>query len=72
MRDLQLYWITVARIQAYDSVICRYFSIGFINFMLKGKGLTDFNNLFSLNDFKTSDDIILKYFTNGWMQFHWS
>ena len=40
--------------------------------MLKGKGLTDFNNLFSLNDFKTSDDIILKYFTNGWMQFHWS
>ena len=33
--------------------------------MLKGKGLTDFNNLFSLNDFKTSDDIILKYFTNG-------
>ena len=58
--------------QAYDSVMCRYFSIGFIDFMLKGKGLTDFNNLFSLNDFKTSDDIILKYFTNGWMQFHWS
>ena len=26
-------------IQAYDSIICRYFCIGFINFMLAGKTL---------------------------------
>ena len=29
-----------------------YFPIGFINFMCKGKSLTDFTNLFSQNDFK--------------------
>ena len=34
------------RIQAYDSVMCGYFCIGFIEFMLKGKNLTDFNNFF--------------------------
>ena len=27
----------IYRVQAYDSVMCRYFCIGFINFMLKGK-----------------------------------
>ena len=27
----------IYRIQAYDSVMCGYFCIGFINFMLKGK-----------------------------------
>ena len=34
------------RIQAYDSVMCRYFCIGFIDFMFKGKNLTAFTNLF--------------------------
>ena len=36
----------VSRIQAYDSIMCRYFCIGFIDFMLKGKILTEFTNLF--------------------------
>ena len=27
----------ICRIQAYDSIICGYFCIGFIDFMLKGK-----------------------------------
>ena len=39
------------RIQAYDSIICGYFCIGFIDFMLAGKTLTDFTNLFSPNNF---------------------
>ena len=39
-------------IQAYDSVMCRYFCIGFIDFMFKGNSLTDFINLFSPNNFK--------------------
>ena len=34
------------RIQAYNSVICGYICIGFIDFMLKDKSLTDVNNLF--------------------------
>ena len=50
------------RIQAYDSIMCRYFCIRFIDFMLKGNNLTDFINLFSPNDLKKTDDIILNYF----------
>ena len=52
----------IYRIQAYDSIMCDYFCIGFINFMYNGKSLTDYTNLFSPNDFNKNDDIILKYF----------
>ena len=52
----------IFRIQAYDSIMCGYFCIGFINFMLKGKTLTNFMNLFSPNDFKKNGDIILSLF----------
>ena len=52
----------VFRKQAYDSIICRYFCIVFINIMFKGKTLTDYTNLFSLNDFKRNEGIILSYF----------
>ena len=54
----------IFRIQAYDSIMCRYFCIGFIDFMFKGNSLTDFSNLFSPNNFKKNDDIILNYFSN--------
>ena len=52
-------------IQAYDSIMCGYFCIGFIDFMLAGKTLTEFTNLFSPNNFKKNDDIILNYFMNN-------
>ena len=52
----------IFRIQAYDSIMCGYFCIGFIDFMLAGKTLTEFTNLFSPNNFKKIDDIILNYF----------
>ena len=52
----------IYRIQAYDSIMCCYFCIGFINFMFNGKSLTDYTNLFSPNDFNKNDNIILKYF----------
>ena len=42
----------IFRIQGYDSIMCVYFCIGFINFMLVGKTLTDFTNLFSPNNSK--------------------
>ena len=38
--------------QAYDSIMCGYFCIGFIDFMFAGKTLIDFTNLFSPNKFK--------------------
>ena len=55
----------IFRIQAYDSIMCGYFCIGFIDFMLKGKTLTEFTNLFSPNNFKKNDDIILNYFMSN-------
>ena len=41
----------IFRIQAYNSVMCGYFCIGFINFMLARKTLTEFANLFPPNNF---------------------
>ena len=55
----------ISRIQAYDSMMCGYFCNGFIDFMFKGKTLTEYTNLFSPNDFKKNDDTILKYFMNN-------
>ena len=52
----------IHKIQAYNSRICRYFCIVFTNFMLKGKGLLDYTNLFYHNDYEENDKIILKYF----------
>ena len=54
-----IFWV-----QANDSVMFGYFCIGFIDFILVGKKLTDFTNLFSPYDFKKNDDIIFSYFKN--------
>ena len=42
----------IFRMQAYDSILCGYFCIGFIDFMLKGKNLAKYKNLFPPNNFK--------------------
>ena len=47
----------IFRIQAYDSIMCGYFCIGFIDFMLARKILTEFTNLLN--------DIILNYFMSN-------
>ena len=41
----------IFRTRAYDSIMCGYFCIGFIDIMLEGKTLTEFTNLFSSNNF---------------------
>ena len=50
----------VYRIQAYNSIVCGYFCIRFIDFMLKGKSLLEYTNLFSPNNYEKNDKIILK------------
>ena len=60
----------IYRIQAYHSIIwevynliiCGCFCVGFIHFMLKGKSLLDYTNLFSPNIYDKNDKIILKSF----------
>ena len=54
----------IFRVQANDSVMCGYFCRGFIDFMLAGKKLTDYTNLYSPHDFKKKDSIILSYVKN--------
>ena len=51
----------ISRIQAYD-LMCGYFCIGFIDFVLKGKSMLDYTNIFSPNDYEKNDKAILKYF----------
>ena len=55
----------IFRIQAYDSIMCGNFCIGFIDFMLAEKTLSEYTNLFSPNNFKKNDDIILNYFMSN-------
>ena len=52
----------IFRIQAYDSILCGYFYIRFIDFILAGKTLTQFTHLFSPSNFKKNDILILNYF----------
>ena len=54
----------IFRIQEYDSIMCGYFCIELINYMLKGKTLLDYTNLFSPNDFKKNYRIIKRIFKN--------
>ena len=51
--------LNIFRMEAYDPLMCGYFCIGFNNYMLKGKTLTEYTNLFSPNNFKKNDNIIL-------------
>ena len=55
----------IFRIQANDSVMCGFFCIGFINFMLAKKTLTEYKNLLLPNNFKKNDDITLNYFMSN-------
>ena len=51
----------IFRVQANNSVMCGYSWIGFIDFMLAGKKLTDFTNMSS-----PYNNIILSYFKDKW------
>ena len=56
-----IFWV-----QANNSVTCGYFCIGFIDFVLTGKKLTDFTSIFYPHDFKRNDQIVLSYFRDEW------
>ena len=41
--------------------MCGYFCLGFIDFLLKGKSLLDYTNLFYRNEYEMNEQIILNY-----------
>ena len=51
--------------------MCEYFCIGFIDFMLKGKSLLEYKNLFSPNEYKKNGKAILKYFQYNLNKLKW-
>ena len=53
-------------VQANNSIMCGYFCIGFIDFIIAGKKLTDFTSMFSPRDFEKNDSIIFSYFEDEW------
>ena len=55
----------IFRVQANDSVMCGYFCIGFIDFMLAGTKLIDYTSLISPYDFDKNDHIISPYFNDA-------
>ena len=57
--------INIFRIQAYNSILCGYFFIAFIDFMFKGKSLNKYKKFFSPNYFLKDDVTILNYFMNN-------
>ena len=52
----------IFRVQASNSVMCGYFSKGFIDFMLAGKKFIDFTIMFSAYDFDKNEQVISNYF----------
>ena len=55
---------SISRVQAYDSITCGYFCIGFIDFIFNGKSLINFANLFFPPNFEKNDKVILNCFWN--------
>ena len=56
----------IFRVETKNTVMSGYLCIGFIDFMLASKKLTDFTNLLSPHEFETNDRIILSYFKDEW------
>ena len=50
------------RILENDSLMCRYFFSGFIDFLLKSKSLLDYTNFVFPSEYEINDKIIPKYF----------
>ena len=58
----------IFRIQDNASITCGFCCIAFIEYMLAGKTLLDYTNLFSPNDYKKNDKIIYKYLKDEYVK----
>ena len=55
-------------IQDNDSILCGFYCIVFIEYMIAGKNLLDYTNSFSPNDYKMNDKIIYKFFKDKYVE----
>ena len=56
----------IFRIQNNESIMCRFYCIAFIEYMLVAKTLLDYTNFFSQNEYKNGK-IIYKYFKDKYI-----
>ena len=54
--------INIIGIQDNESIMCGFYCIAFIDYMLAGKTMLDYTNLFSPNNYKKNGKIIYNYF----------
>ena len=54
----------ISKMQSDDSVMCGFYYIAFIEYMIAGKGVLDCTSLFSCSNYKKNDKITYKYFKN--------
>ena len=52
----------IFRTKDNESIMCGFYCIAFIEYMLAGKTLLDYTNLFSPNDYQNNGKIMYKYF----------
>ena len=52
--------------------MCGFYCLVFIEYMLAGKTLLNYTNLFSLSDYKRTDKIIYKYVKDKYGSFEFS
>ena len=60
--------LNILRVQDNDSIMCEFYCIAFIEYMLAGKTLLDYTNLFSPNEYKKNDKIIYKCFKEKYIK----
>ena len=53
----------------HESIMCEYYCIEFIKYMLAGKVSLDYTRLFSRNEYKRNYKIIHKYFKDKYVKF---
>ena len=52
----------IFRIRSDDSIMCGFYCIVFIEYMIAGKTLLDYTKIFSPNDYQNNDKMKYKYF----------
>ena len=58
----------ISGIQGNESIMCGFYCIAFIEYVLAGKTLLDYTKSFPLNDYKNNDKIIHKYFKDKYVK----
>ena len=56
------------RIKDHDSIMCRFYCIAYIEYMIPGKALLDYTILFSPNGYKKNDKVIYTYFKDKYVK----